>query len=175
MGANLSLNTEYKITIYPKVWLDANTSARLKKQKKTKKNNQNGIKTYETTYLEGSEKAKHIERFIKTSKFKKIIQQATHITNMGDYVEKKLKFKPSKITYNNTENELVVIGIWTDGNGSKVAMELHDTPESRIADAVKDGLHKAGYAGEIIIGHLPIGAVYFGMPAREINLEKISS
>jgi hypothetical protein len=175
MGANLSLNAEYKITIHPKVWLDTNTAARLKKTKKTKKNNQKEIKTFETTYLEGSEKAKHIERFIKTYKFKKIIQQATHITNMGDYVEKKLKFKPSKITYNNVENKLVVKGIWTVENGSKVAMELHNTPESRIADAVRDGLHKAGYAGEIIIGHLPIGAVYFGMPAREISLEKISS
>jgi len=37
MGANLSLNAEYKITIHPKVWLDTNTSARLKKTKKTKK------------------------------------------------------------------------------------------------------------------------------------------
>ena len=94
---------------------------------------------------------------------------------MGDYVEKKLKFKPSKINYNQAENKLVVTGIWTVGNSSKVTMELHDTPESRIADSVKDGLHKAGYAGEIIIGHLPIGAVYFGMPAGEISIEKISS
>ena len=94
---------------------------------------------------------------------------------MGDYVEKKLKFKPSNITYNNVENKFVVKGIWTVGNGSKVAMELHDTPESRIADSVRDGLHKAGYAGEIIIWHLPIVAIYFGTPAREISLEKISS
>jgi hypothetical protein len=85
------------------------------------------------------------------------------------------KFKLSKFNYNNAENQLVVIGIWTVGNGSKVAMELHDTPESRIAASVRDGLHKAGYAGEIIIGYLPIGVVYFGMPAREISLEKISS
>ena len=95
MGSNLSLNTKYKITIHPEIWIQKSNNV-----KKTKKNNGNN-----TLEISNADKTKYITRLIKSSKFKSILKYATHITNISEYVEKHLKFKPSKITYNSANNE----------------------------------------------------------------------
>jgi len=158
MGANLSLNTNYEIEIKPDVWVSS-------EKKKTKKNN-NGTFSEEL-------KQKYIQKYISSSKFKKNIKNATHITNLSDYVKDKLKFIVKNIKYDKKNNLIYIQGIWIVDRTVKVPMELHDVKESDVADHVKDGLHKEGYSGEIMIGKIPQGKIYLGFPSNNIKMNKL--
>lgn len=150
MGADLSLNVEYKIIITPIVFLDDSKGVVTEKQK-----------------------IELIEKYVKSPKFKKNITNATHITNMGDYIKDKLKFITKKIQYNKKNDVIEVIGIFSDDKSVKVPMKLHDTKESDILYHVKDGLHKESYAGEIIIGSSKGNKIYLGLHSKNISVDKV--
>ena len=69
MGSNLSLNTKYKITIHPEIWIQKSNNV-----KKTKKNNGNN-----TLEISNADKTKYITRLIKSSKFKSILKYKSRL------------------------------------------------------------------------------------------------
>ena len=158
MGAELSLNVEYKISISPIVY-----SVSLKKDS----NNES---------LAVPNKTKHslIEKYIKSPKFKNIIKTATHITTISDYVKDKLRFMVKKINYNKKEDLIEIIGCFQVDKTDKVEMQLKDVKESDVLEFVKETLHKESYSGEIILGTIPAGKVYLGLHSKNITIEKIN-
>lgn len=160
MGANLSINTTYKITIKPSSWLE-------QKMKLSKTNaNQNKKPSLNNSY---------IDSYVKSSKFKKILKQATsNLPTFSDYVKNNLKFTPDSITYSKSSNLITILGKWYTGSIKETTpMELHNVEESKIAYVVKDGLYKASYAGEIIIKNFDKYKVLIGFKPDDITFEKI--
>ncbi len=156
MGADLSLNVEYKISITPNIWVI------------TKKDSNNN------TIIPDKTKHSLIEKYIKSPKFKNAIKLATHITTISDYVKDKLRFIIKKINYNKKEDLIEIIGIFQVDKKDKVEMQLKDVKESDIVDFVKETLHKESYAGEIILGSISAGKVYLGLHSKNITIEKLN-